>query len=186
MISCNLSKPESTFDAIRKTYKDLPPTDVALLATAIVEAGRLANGVHDGQEYEWTTAQFKGMIDSTSREVAQVLEHFEAEKTKKTAKNAEEEAITLSVTVRPNQKAGEEVLGSRNDLKVVFGDLLAEGIEYMYSSTDVGWHWTIERVNWTAQSEGELRRRVRFRAEFTEPHITVELGPGGKKKVSKR
>lgn len=186
MTSCNLTKPESTYDSIRKAYKDLPPTDAALLATALVEAGRLANGVHDGQEFEWSPAQFQAMIDSTSREVAQIQEHFEGEKTKKAAKNAEEESVTLVVMLKPNMKAGEAVLGSREDLKVILGDLINEGVEYLYSPTDIGWQWTMERVNWSAQRAGELRRRVKFRAEFVEPHIAVELGPGGKRKVTKK
>ena len=142
--------------------------------------------MHDGASYEWNSAEFQGMIDSTAREVSQVMDNFETEKTKKAAKAAEEELITLVVTLTPNIKAGEDVLGSRDDLKALFGDIVQEGIEYMYSPTDLGWHWTIERVNWAAQTSGEMRRRLRFRAEFVEPHIAVELGPGGKRKVSKK
>lgn len=186
MISCNLTKPESTYDALRKSHKDLPPTDAALLATALVEAGRLATGVHDEKEFDWAPSHYQGMIDSTAKEVAQVQEHFEAEKTKKAAKGVEEESVTLVVSLKPNFKAAEAVLGNRDDLKVILGDMVAEGVEYLYSPTDIGWHWTMERVNWSAQTDGELRRRVKFRAEFLEPHLGVELGPGGKRKVTKR
>jgi hypothetical protein len=62
------------------------------------------------------------------------------------------------------------------------GDILQEGVEYMYASTDIGWQWTLERVNWATISGGEMKRHIKFRAEFVEPHIGMELGPGGKKK----
>lgn len=181
MITCNLTKPESTFDTIRKAYKDLKPTDAALLATALVEAGRMADAVYDDQSYTWTGDQYDNMANAVAREVTQVQDTVEDTKKAK-AKAAEEEAVTLTVKLRPSMKAGERILGNRNDLKTLMGDILQEGVEFLFSSTDIGWHWTLERVNWATRSGGEMKRHIKFRADFVEPHVGLELGPGGKKK----
>lgn len=186
MITCNLTKPEATFDAIRKAYKDLKPTDAALIATALVEAGRFAKATHDGEDYEWGPAHHEGMTKSVAREVTQVQEAVEPEKpTKKAAKAAEEESVTLVVHLKPSLTAGEAILGGREDLKTMLADILQEGVEYMYSATDIGWQWTLERVNWSTVSGGEMKRHIKFRAEFADQHAGVELGPGGKKKATK-
>ena len=188
MITVNLTKPELTFDAIRKAYKDLKPTDVALIATSLIEAGKFAKATHDGLDYEWTVADYAGMTKSLFAEVAQVQEGGVVEKmTKKAAAAAEvEEAVTLQVQLKPSLKAGEEVLGDREDLKTLLSDIVQEGVEYLFSPTDIGWHWTLERVNWATLSGGDLRRRVKFKPVFVEGAVAVELGPGGKRKVSKK
>jgi hypothetical protein len=164
----------------------LKPTDVALIATALVEAGRFANAVYDGEEFEWDQADHDNITKALSREVDQVQEAFEGEKPKKAAKVVEEEAVTLSLHLKPSIKAGEAVLGNREDLKTLFADIVVDGVEYLYSQTDIGWQWTLERVNWATLSQGELRRRIKFKAEFEGGASGFELGPGGKKKVSKK
>lgn len=189
MISCNLNKPESTFDHIRKTYPDLKPTDAALLATALVEAGRMAEAIHDGHSFTWKNEEYDGITKSVAREVAQVQETYDKETAgvkKKAAKNEDNEPVVLSLTLRPSMQAGEGILGSREDLKTLLGDILAEGVEFLYlPPTDMGWNWTLDRVNWTTLSAGEMARFIRFHAVFEDPHVTVELGPGGKKKKAK-
>ncbi len=184
MITCNLSKPEATFDQVRKQYKDIPPTDVALLSMALVESGRMAVAIHDGLEYAWNGKYDTGLSESLAREVAQVQEAVAGEK-KKTAKGVEEESVGLTVHLKPSVPAGELILGNRNDLKVLFADMLNEGVEFLFSATDIGWHWNLERVNWTTFTGGELGRRIHFHAEFMAPHTTGELGVSGKKKVVK-
>lgn len=183
MITCNLNKPESTFNTIRKAYEDLKPTDVALIATALVESGRFADAVHDGQEFSWTPDQYEALTQSLSREVAQMQNEFEHEKASATkrAKAADEE-INLIVNLKPSVEAGEVILGERDDLKTVFGDILNEGVEFLYGPNDIGWHWTVSRINWTTATGSELKRRVRFGAEFVAPHTALEVSATGKKK----
>lgn len=181
LITCNLNKPESTFDTIRKAYKELKPTDAALIATALVEAGRFADAVYDDKAYAWEPETYNDLTRAVSREVTQVQDTVEETKKAK-AKAAEEEAVTLTVRLRPSVAAGEKILGDRKDLKTLMGDLLSEGVEFLYSNTDIGWHWTLERVNWATLSGGELKRHIKFRADFVEPHVSLELGPGGKRK----
>lgn len=186
MITCNLTKPEATFDQIRKTYKDLKPTDAALIATALVEAGRFALAVHDGQEFQWTDQDHEGMARSLVREVQQVQEAIEPEKVKKTAKPVEDEPVTLSVHLKPSLKAGETVLGDREDLKTLLSDIVEEGVEYMFGTTDIGWQWTLERINWATISGGELKRRVKFKPVFDDNTVGIEIGASGKRKVSRK
>ncbi len=181
MITCNLNKPESTFDTIRKTYKDLKPTDAALIAIALVEVGRFADAVYDGKAYAWEGDTYDSLTRAISREVTQVQETVEDTKKAK-AKAAEEEAVTLTVHLQPAIAASEKILGDREDLKTLLGDILGEGVEFLYANTDIGWHWTLERVNWATLSGGELKRHIKFKADFAEPHVGLELGPGGKRK----
>jgi len=183
LISCNLNKPESTFDTIRKSYKELKPTDAAMIATALVEAGRFADAVYDERIYPWTGEQYDPLTKAIAREVHQVQEVVEEKKlTKAAQKLLDEEAVTLSVLLKPSQAAGEKMLGDREDLKTLLGDILNEGVEYLFATTDIGWQWTLERVNWATLSDGEMKRHIKFRADYVEPHIGVELGPGGKRK----
>ncbi|MBX3114919.1 MAG: hypothetical protein KF824_03185 [Fimbriimonadaceae bacterium] len=181
MITCNLNKPETTFDTIRKTYKDLKPTDAALIATALVEAGRFADAVYDDKAYAWVPETYDEFTRSVAREVTQVQETVEDTKKAK-LKAQEEEAVTLTVKLKPSMAAGEKILGDRKDLKTLIGDILGEGVEYLFANTDIGWHWTLERVNWATLSGGELKRHIKFKADFVEPHVGLELGPGGKRK----
>ncbi len=186
LITCNLTKPEATFDQIRKAYKDLLPTDAALLATALVESGHFAAAIHDEVAYEWGLKDYDALTKSIAREVTQVQEAIEPEKTKKAAKLVEDESVTLVVKLKPSQQAGEQVLSAREDLKTLLSDMITEGVEFHFAQTDIRWQWTLERVNWATLSGGELRRRVKFRAEFEGLYAGSELGPGGKKKAGKK
>lgn len=193
MISCNLSKPESTFDQVRKEYTKLKPIDVALIATAIVESGHFAKVVHDGIDYTWPDDQ-----DSLSKALLGdvIAAHAPPEgtviSTKKLTKAAklklaeETVIVKMSIPIKANQKAGEVVVGKRKDLKTLLGDILKEGVEYMHAPTDIRWKWCLERVNWTTVSGGELPHHVMFMPEFEDSSTGIELGPGGKRKTRKR
>ncbi len=185
LITCNLTKPESTFDQVRKAYKDLKPTDVALVATALVEAGRYALAEYDGIEYSYPE-QHGELVKAYCKEIEQIQAQLEGAPatTKRAAKTVEEEPITLAVKLKANRAAGEKLLGENEALKTLLSDLIEEGVEFLFSSTDIGWQWSLERVNWATASGGGLGRRYHFRAEF-EGSIGVELGPGGKRKTTR-
>ena len=192
MISCNLSKPESTFDQVRKTYEKLKPIDVALIATAIVESGHFAKVVHDGKEYKWPQDQealSKALVMDV--QAAMDLEPEPEPKPKRTTKAAkakvvEETVVRLTIPIKANQKAGETVLGKRKDLKTLLGKILKEGVEYMHAPTDIRWRWSLERINWSTVSGGELPHHVVFTPIFEDNSVGVELGPGGKRKGRKK
>lgn len=186
MISCNLTKPESTFDQVRKAYENLKPIDVALVATAIVEAGHFAKVVYDGQDYMWPADQ-GSLAKALVGEVQAASEGADGETkpkkiSKAKAKLIEETVLRLSIPIAANQQAGEGVLSKRKDLKTLLGDILKEGVEYLYTPTDIRWRWALERVNWSTVSGGELPHHVIFLPEFVDNCIGVELGPGGKRK----
>jgi hypothetical protein len=189
LISCNLTKPESTFDQVRKAYADLKPIDVCLVATAIVECGHFAKVVHDGTEYSWPGDQ-GALAKALAGDVRAASGADETPKAKKIskakAKLIEETVLRLSIPIVANQQAGEAILGKRKDLKTLLGDILKEGVEYLYTPTDIRWRWALERVNWSTVSGGELPHHVMFLPEFTDNSIGVELGPGGKKKKTKK
>lgn len=189
MIVCNLTKPESTFDQVRKALPDLPPTDAALISTALIEAGRWSIAEYDGRVYEWDVEAHEPMSKAVLAEVKRVQEALDGDK-KKPAKAAKtdvpEEQVTLTIPLRASQKVGEHFLGGRNDLKAKLSDILQEGVEFQYGSTDIAWHWSMERVNWSTVTDGDMSRRIRFSAEFADNNLAVELGPGGKKKVVKK
>lgn len=201
LISCNLTKPEATFDTIRKEYEKLKPTDVALVATALVESGRHALCIFDGKTYKWPEDQ-ADLTRLLIRDVEAASRVTEDETVKKTtrkttakaparmtkaaaakAKLLEQPVLRMTITIRPDQKAGEAVLGKRKELKTMLSDMLKNGVEFMYSPTDIGWHWSLERVNWSTLSDGELQRHVVFTPEFEGESTAVELGPGGKKRA---
>lgn len=183
MISCNLTKPESAFDQVRKIYADLKPTDAALIATALVECGRFAVAVRADQDFRWPK-DHGDLVRDLVRDINNIQETLGAA-TKK-AKGAEDEPITLDIQLKANLDAGESVLGNREDLKTLLADILDQGVEYLYSPTDIGWQWSLERVNWATVSGGDLGRRFRFRATFEGSSTGVELGPGGKRKTPKK
>jgi len=190
LISCNLTKPESTFDQVRKAYENLKPIDVALVATAIVECGHFAKVVHDGNEYSWPDDQEKlakalvGDVQAANESEGPVPKAKKVPKAK--AKLVEETIIKLSIPVKANQQAGEALLGKRKDLKTLLGDILKEGVEYLYTPTDIRWRWSLERVNWSTVSGGELPHHVIFSPEFSDSCVGIELGPGGKRKKTKK
>jgi hypothetical protein len=190
LISCNLTKPESTFDQVRKAYENLKPIDVALVATAIVECGHFAKVVHDGNEYSWPDDQEKlakalvGDVQAANESEGPAPKAKKVPKAK--AKLVEETIIKLSIPVKANQQAGEALLGKRKDLKTLLGDILKEGVEYLYTPTDIRWRWSLERVNWSTVSGGELPHHVIFSPEFSDSCVGIELGPGGKRKKTKK
>lgn len=190
MISCNLSKPESTFDQVRKEYTKLKPIDVALVATAIVESGHFAQVMHDGTDYTWPDDQealSKALLIDVK--AAQGPVEVPAVKPKRVAKSKVVEEVViikLEIPVKANQKAGEAILGKRKDLKSLLGDILKEGVEYHHSPTDIRWQWSLERVNWTTVSGGDLPHHVMFKPGFEDSSVSVELGPGGKRKTRRR
>jgi hypothetical protein len=188
LITCNLTKPETAFDQVRKSHPKLQPTDAALIATALVEAGRCAAVDYDGNVYEWTHENHDKLTKAVLAEVMQIsLSQEPVKKTAKTAKSApEDEPSTLTIPLRASQVAGESVLGNRKDLKTLLSDVLQEGVEYLFSPTDIGWQWALERANWSSLAEQDLGRRLRFSVEFIDNSIAVELGPGGKKKAPKK
>ena len=189
LISCNLSKPESTFDQVRKEYSDLKPIDVALIATAIVESGHFATAVHDGTEYNWPEDQdalAKSLV-SDVQAAQQAADESDTKKKTAKAKAAEESVIIkMTIPIKANQLAGEAILGKRKDLKTLLGDILESGVEYLHSPTDIRWKWCLERVNWTTVSGGELPHHVMFMPEFEDNSTGTELGPGGKRKTRKK
>ncbi len=191
MISCNLTKPESTFDQVRKTYENLKPIDVALIATAIVEAGHFAKVQYDGKTFEWPADQeklAKALVGDV--QAASDSDGDSGTKGKKLSKAkqklVEETILRLSVPIIANQDAGEALLGKRKDLKTLLGDILKEGVEYLYTPPDIRWRWSLERVNWSTVSGGDLPHHVLFTPEFADNCIGVELGPGGKRKKTKK
>lgn len=166
----------------------MPPTDAALLATALVEAGRYAIAEQDNKSFEWNLESMEPMTRAVLSEVKQVQESLEGEKKKttKAAKTEAEEPVTLTINLRASQAVGEHFLAGRNDLKTKLSDLLQEGVEFQYGATDLMWHWSMERVNWSTITGGDMSRRIRFSADFVDNNTAVELGPGGKKKAPRK
>ncbi len=183
MFTCNLTKLESAVEQVRKSYPKLKPTEVALLASALVLSGRHAVAVYEGEHYTWPEDYQK----LTKAMVAQIeIAQESIEPPKKSAKaQPEEEPVVLTVGLIPNYTAGEERLGSRKRLKTTLSQIMEEGIEFVYSATDVGWQWALDRANWNTVSGGELARRVKVKAIFSEGAVGVQMGPSGRKRAPK-
>lgn len=185
LITCNLTKPESTLDQIRKTFTKLPPTDAAMIATALVLSGRYALAVVDEQPYSWPDDYTK-LQDVLLRQLQHIHSMFEAP-AKKVAKTApEEEPVEMKIGLISNYAAGERVLSGRKDLKTLFGDLVNGGVEYLYAPTDIGWQWAFDRINWSTISTGELTRRIKLKAMFQGEATGVEMGSGAPRKRAKK
>lgn len=180
MITVQLTKLEVALDQIRKNYTKLKPADAALLASALTLAGRHAKAIYDGNHYTWP----EDSAELTKAMVAQlemVNEGIETT-TKKTKTPAEEEPVVVTVGLTPNLTAGENALADRDDLKTLLSDVLQGGVEYVYAGTDIGWQWALDRVNWNTVSGGELSRRIKIKATFTEGAVGIEMGTAGPKK----
>ncbi|MFQ3586523.1 MAG: hypothetical protein SNJ74_09270 [Fimbriimonadaceae bacterium] len=182
MITCNLTKLETAVEQIRKAYPKLQPADAGRLASALVLTGRHAIALYDGNQYHWPED-----CERLAKVLAAQLEEAvkSAEPVKKSKAAPEEEAVTLSVGLTPNFSAGEQRLEDRPDLKAALSDALQEGVEFVYSATDVGWQWALDRVNWGTVVGEDLTRRVRIKATFSEGAVGVEMGAAGKKKTAK-
>jgi len=181
MITCQLSKPESTLDAIRKSHPKLKPTDAALLTTSLVISGRHAIANYDNHRYEWTK-DVEGLTKALLTEVKQAQGEVEGP-TKKSAKVvAEEEPVIVGVDLIPNYEAASKMLLGRKDLETLLSDMISQGIEYVFGPADIGWQWALDRVNWGTLSEGDVHRKVRIRTNFTQGSVGVELGTTAPKK----
>ncbi len=185
MITCNLTKPESTLDNVKKSYPKLKPTDAALIATALVLSGRYALAQYDENQFRWPE-DYQKLTSALMTELNQI--QTADPPVKKTAKAlAEEEAVEVKVGLVPNFAAGEKVLGDREDLKTLLSDVLAKGVEYVYAPTDIGWQWSLDRANWSTLSKGDLTRRVKLKATFQGEAVGVEMGTAApRKRASKK
>ncbi len=180
MLSCHLTKLESAVEQVRKTYPKLRPTDVALLTSSLVLMGRHALANYEGKQFSWPE-DYPKLTEALLKEIEAAAQA--AEPVKKASKNApEEEPVVLTVNLVPNYAAGEARLAGRKDLKSLLSEIIKEGVEFVYSPTDVGWQWALDRANWNTISGGELSRRVKIRTTFTEGAVGVEMGAGGLKK----
>jgi hypothetical protein len=181
LIVCNLTKPESTLDQVKKSFPKLVQTDAALVATALVLSGRYAPAVYDGNTYNWPK-DIEPLTKAVMRELAQI--ELDAEPAPKTRAKAavEEEAIEVHVGLVPSYNEGERVLGDREDLKQLFADILEAGVEFQYSPTDIGIQWALDRTNWRTLSNGELTKRVRMKAAFEGLNIGTDVGSGAPKR----
>jgi len=179
LITCNLTKPETTLDQVKKAYAKLKPTDAAMIATGLVLSGRYAMAVYDGSQYTWPEDSSK-LESAMMPELQMITQALEAEKKKKAGET--EEIVEVKVELLPNLAMGERALGDREDLKTLLADILQAGVEYVYSTTDVGWQWALERANWSVLSHGELMRRVKLKAVFQNGSVGVEMGTQAPKK----
>lgn len=183
MITCHLTKLETAVEQIKKANPKMKPTDAALVASALVLTGRHAIAIYGSEQYRWPE-DYEKLTHRMAGEVEIINESVEPVKKTKTA--PEEEPVTISIGLMPNFSAGERLLENRNDLKAKLSDILAEGIEFQYSPTDLGWQWALDRANWATISGKELARKIKVRATFTEGAVGVEVGTTTKKRSSKK
>ncbi len=184
MVTCHLTKLESALDQFRKSYPKLKPADAGLLASALTLTGRHALALYEGEQFRWPED-----YDKLTKAMVGQLEMVQQgiDTTKKPAKTApEEEPVLVSVGLAPNLSAGENLLEGRDDLKVLLSDVIKDGVEFVYSGMDLGWQWALDRVNWSTISGGELSRRIKIKASFTEGAVGMEMGAGTKKRASKK
>lgn len=185
MITIQLTKLESALDQIRKTHTNLAPADAALIATALSLTGRHAIALYEGEQYVWPDDYEKltrAMVPQMNM-VNEAIEHNAPKRPSKTA--VEEEPVNVTVGLMPNLTAGENLLDGREDLRVVLSDMLQEGVEYAYNPTDIGWQWALDRANWNTISKGDVSRRIKIKASFTEGAVGIEMGVGPKKRASR-
>ncbi len=183
MIVCNLTKPESTLDQVKKSYPKLNQTDAALIATALVISGRYAQAVYDGSTYSWPDDYDKLTVGLQS----QLRQIAVSEPTTKKKASADEEPVEVKIGLVSNYTNAETILGDRGDLKTLLSDILSKGVEYQYASTDIGWQWALDRANWSTLSDGELTRHVKLKAVFQGEAVGTEMGTTGpKKKAAKK
>lgn len=185
MITCHLTKLETALDSVRKSHPKLKPADAALLASALTLAGRHALALYDGKQMAWPE-DYEKLTKAMSAQLESVTEQLEANAPKRTKNSPEEEPVVITVGLTPNLSAGEKVLSGRNDLKAMLSDVLQDGVEYLYSPTDIGWQWALDRANWATVSNGEVSRRIKVKASFTEGAVGVEMGVGGTKKRARK
>lgn len=184
MITCQLTKLELALDQIRKTYPKLKPADAGLIASALTLTGRHAIALYDGEQYQWPD-DYEKLTQAMIGQLRMVQEGIEAATPKRVAKNApEEEAVVVTVGLMPNLTAGENLLGDRGDLKTMLSDVLHDGVEFVYSGSDIGWQWSLDRANWSTISASEMSRRIKIKCAFTEGAVGIETGSASPKKKS--
>lgn len=183
MITCHLTKLETAVEQIKKSNPKMKPTDAALVASALVLTGRHAIALYGGEQYRWPE-DYEQLTQRMSGEVDIINESIEP--VKKTKSAPEEEPVTIPIGLMPNFSAGERLLENRKDLKAKLSDVLAEGVEFQYSPTDLGWQWALDRANWATISGKEVQRRIKVKATFTEGAVGVEVGTTTKKRSSKK
>lgn len=188
MITCNLTKPETTLDHVKKALPKLPQTDAALVATAIVLCGRHAKAVYEDKEYTWSTEGYNSLTKAMLGHLHSIQQSLEpAKKTKAILLAMEEEVVEVKIGLVANIPEGEKILAGREDLKTIFSDLIHKGVEYQYSPLEIGWQWALDRANWHTLSDGELTRRIKHKATFQGDAIGTEMGlTGPKKRASKK
>ena len=181
-MTCQLTKLETALDTLKKAYPQLVPADAALLASALTLTGRHAIALYEGEQYVWPD-QNEELLRAMVPQVKQTQEAIEANAPKRVAKNAvEEEPVLMSVGLMPNLTAGENLLQGRDDLKTMLSDILQEGVEFAYASTDIGWQWALDRANWTTLAGQDVSKRVKSKTAFTEGAVGVEMNAGAKKR----
>ena len=184
MITCQLTKLESALDNVRKAYPSLAPTDAALIASALTLTGRHALASYEGEQYVWPDDNER-LEKALAGDIAQRNEDLgEPAPVKKTAKPVviEEEPSYVPVGLVPNLSAGERLLEGREDLKTLLGDIVQEGVEFVYSGQDIGWQWALDRATWSTITDKDISRRVKVKAQFIEGAVGVETGANGAKK----
>ncbi len=182
MITCQLTKLETALDQIKKSYPKLVPADAALIASALTLTGRHAIALYEGEQYTWPDDNEK-LTAAMVPQVLQLNEAIEANAPKRVSKTAvEEEPIMVNVGLMPNYSAGERILAGRDELKTALSDILQGGVEFVYSSIDIGWQWGLDRANWNTIADHEVSRRIKIKASFTEGAVGVEMGIAGPKK----
>lgn len=186
MITIQLTKLESALDQIRKTQSKLLAADAALIATALSVTGRHAISIYEGEQYVWPD-DYERLTHAMVGQIEMVNEAIEHNAPKRVSKTAvEEEPVIVTVGLMPNLTAGEQVLADRDDLKAVLSDILQEGVEFVYASTDIGWQWALDRANWNTISGKDVSRRIKIKASFTEGAVGIEMGLGTPKKRPSR
>jgi len=186
LITIQLTKLESALDQIRKTQPKLLAADAALIATALSVTGRHAISIYEAEQYVWPD-DYERLTHAMIGQIEMVNEAIENNTPKRVSKTAvEEEPVIVTVGLMPNLTAGEQVLADRDDLKVVLSDILQEGVEFVYASTDIGWQWALDRANWNTISGHDVSRRIKIKASFTEGAVGIEMGLGTPKKRPSR
>lgn len=185
MITCHLTKLETALDSVRKSHPKLKPADAALLASALTLAGRHALALYEGKQMQWPD-DYEKLTKAMSAQLESVSEQIEASTPKRSKSSADEEPVVITVGLTPNLSAGEKILEGRDDLKALLSDVLQDGVEYLYSPTDIGWQWALDRANWSTVSDGEISRRIKVKASFTEGAVGIEMGVGGTKKRARK
>ena len=181
-MTCQLTKLETALDTLKKAYPQLVPADAALLASALTLTGRHAIALYEGEQYVWPDENEK-LLRAMVPQVKQTQEAIEANAPKRVSKTAvEEEPVLMSVGLMPNLTAGENLLQGRDDLKTMLSDILQEGVEFAYASTDIGWQWALDRANWTTLAGQDISKRVKSKTAFTEGAVGVEMNAGAKKR----